>query len=167
MAISRNHIVKNFGGWIAQLKSVDLDPHSYQDKQLEKFFDLLFDLARQYAEQNVPLYGAKMLRYSTFTQESWKIAEANLLNLCRVSPSCLPTVGEVLINVRADKISINSESVREFLVTMLIEHGGRLNHAEVAWCLFIAKGLSIKLPDDAVKGLNSIDSSVIALLLHD
>ncbi len=162
-----SHPAADRHGWTAQLKLIPLVGSFSQATELEKFFDLLFDLARQYPDHNVPLYGAKVLRSVRFHQDGWKIAEAYLLNLCRTSPACLPTVGEIFINARADGLQLNVDSTREFLINMLKEHGDNLHHGEVAWCLFLAKGLQIALPNVAVSHLRGMDSSVIALLLHD
>lgn len=138
-----------------------------QIKQLNRFFSQAFSLARAHPTSNVMDYALKVARSFSISKQSYPLFESFVLRAARAYPITLPVVVQILVNYRLQGAPISAARCKK-LIEDELEKSVALRHtAEVAWALFLAKALRIKLSADTLMPICAVENSVWALLVLD
>jgi hypothetical protein len=138
-----------------------------QTNQLKRFFSRAFQLASEHPQSNVMDYALKLARSFRIGMTSYPLFESFVLRSARAYPITLPTVTQILINYRKDHAPISMNRCRKLVLDILRVCVPLRHTEEVAWALFLSKGLNMSLPSEALLELSKTDNSVWALLALD
>jgi hypothetical protein len=138
-----------------------------QRRSIEHYFAKIFEFYDKHPRQNVLDYGVKRSREIRVYRNNWSLYEALLLKCVRVNPTALPAFAQILVSYNATGYPIGRERISKFVMDTIREHAPTGHHGEVAWALFLAKGLRLTISSDVARLLGRINSSVCALLSLD
>ncbi|HEY3937914.1 MAG TPA: hypothetical protein VGL97_10815 [Bryobacteraceae bacterium] len=133
---------------------------------IKAFFDRAALLAQQYRNDSVLTYAVrKLVHYaSNLNEEEWRVARPSLLRFCIAEPTMLPH----LLNLfEATGDSYDREDLRDVLTELCLFHGPLQHGFEVAWSLWIARSMSIDLPQSVSATVKNVDDDIVALVALD
>ena len=138
-----------------------------QRKDLHRFFDLTFSLARSNEDENVVQYALRRVETEIIKSVNWDIFQAYLLRCMDFYPNTIPECA-LIISTYIQHIPIvvtrAKRQWQEYLTSRIAEHAQFAHHSEVAWLLWLALQLKIKIGREAVEQIEKIKSSVCLLL---
>jgi len=138
-----------------------------QESALNRFFSHAYQLARSRPDQNVMDYALKLARSFRIARDNYILFESFVLRAARAYPITLPTVAHILINYRSQGAPISRARCSK-LIHDMVRSAAPLRHTEeVAWALFLAKGLRIEVRSRELESVCNSTSSVWALLCLD
>jgi hypothetical protein len=112
-------------------------------------------------------YALRRSRAFVFEGAAWLYYQHWLLRLVRRHMDCLPVVTQILIEKREQGFSTISNQLGSFIEDVIATGSGVSRVFEVAWALFLAKGLSIKIDRQVLHKVAHMNSSVCSLLVFD
>src|SRR5262249_55572753 len=116
-----------------------------QQTELLEYFNLSFELARQYSDDPVLQYSVARVRSLKVDSSNW-ILFCNLLLDCAVpEPACLQYVLEIVINNVNLGASCPTAELEEALNAILEEHSGVNHTSEVTWSIWACLALNITI----------------------
>lgn len=140
---------------------------SEQTRQLNRFFSCAFRLAKEHPSNNVLEFALKLARSFTIGKETYPLFESFILRGARAYPITFPTVVQILVNYRKDGAPVTGSRCQKLIIDEIRRSAPLRHTGEVAWALFLAKALSIKIPASELTGILKSDSSVWALIVLD
>lgn len=154
--------------WVGRLRSEKLMPHSsHFEKQVFRFFDHAFELAKKFPNEGVLKYAAgRVARMSIDDKKHGELVEHLLIQCAQVEPGALAVVlGSIL---KRPKVSVELNKTRARMLLRIITDASSQRHtSEASWALWACLVLGVELTRDAVQSVVSMDDSVCALLaLH-
>lgn len=162
---AKDEIIEAWPNEILDLaSSIDQDD---QYKKLNRYFSQSFSLARAHPTSNVMDFALKVARSFRISKKSYPLFESFVLRAARAYPITLPVVVQILANYRTQGAPINYYRCKKLIVDELIKSVPLRHTSEVAWALFLAKALNIKLEISHVEHICQVDNSVWALLVLD
>lgn len=149
--------------WKTQLRAIRIadgnDPTS-----IKALFDRGFELAKQFPHDSVLTYVAKKIQgVSSLTGKNWEVCEPLLLRACFGEPTMLP----VLLDIYEQHKDGEHERLRTLIEGLCAYHGALHQGFEVAWSLWLAKNMALKLSDQVGEIVGRIDDDVVALAALD
>lgn len=163
---AKDEIVASWPTELADLMVSSNGPKS-QVRQLHRFFSRAFELALDNPQNNVMDYALKLARSFRIHKDCYTLFESFILRCARAYPIILPTVVQILVNYRKDGAPVSSDRCRKLIIDELRKSVALRHSDEVAWVLFLAKALSIKLPAKQLAPICRTENSVWALLVLD
>jgi hypothetical protein len=153
--------------WINYVRTFELNTWpSRQRGDLDSFFEQAFYLADANPRDNVLLFAVKRAA-------SFDIHKSNLSHLvswflyaARRSPSCLSFVAEHLAAMHASA-PLPAAEINSYILQQIPVKAEAVHTDEVAWLLFWAREVGLKLPASALEKVSTLRSSVVALLTLD
>ncbi len=158
----RNVYNLEYASWRHEIRS-QLPAASGKQAAFERFFDFLRSLSDKNPSANVMRYGIKTSRVSFASAKPWSVIEDFVLLAYRGNPSVLPVVVEVLVNRQSAKNDVDLTKVETFINSNLSRLLETEKHGELAWLLFLASELSIKLKRKRLEGIFELQCPVSAL----
>lgn len=156
------------GIWATELRQFHFDTSvGSQAKGIEHFFAKTFQFAADFPEQNVLSYAVKRTKSLRVQPDNWRMYESFLLKAVRANPTVTPDVVEILVSYNHNKYSIDRPRISKLIADLVHKNAPLAHHAEVAWALFLAKGLKIKLARKSAQAVSTLESSTCALLALD
>lgn len=154
--------------WIPELRNFRL-PRSTTSQQdyIEHFFKISMYHASNNKKDAVLVYAIKRSRAFEITKEAWNYYTNWLLRASRKYPACLPSVAQILIEQKYKGKELDIVLIRDYIRDMIRIHAPIRNYFEVAWILFLAKGLNLSLSSIDLKSVFVQESSICALLTLD
>jgi hypothetical protein len=133
---------------------------------IKAFFDRACDLAVQFPSDSVLTYAVrKVTRYAhLLDSHEWEVCRSLLLRSCLGEASMLPALLE-LFEVNPDSWEPND--LRSVLTEICLYHAPLQHGFEVAWSLWLARTLSIPLPDTVTAAVRKMDDDIVALVALD
>jgi hypothetical protein len=154
--------------WAAELRAHKFGfVVSAQRKSLEHYFTRAFEFALQYPDQGVLEFAIKRSKSINVSPTNWRSYETFLLRAARANPTVIPTVIQILVSYNAGGYPLGKERLSKLAHDLINKNAPPAHHAEVAWSMFLAKALKLKLSAAAAKQVSSLESSVCALLALD
>ena len=138
-----------------------------QARSLEHYFTKSFQFANQNPDQNVLDYAVKRTKSLRIFPSNWHSYETFLLKAVRSSPLVIPTVVEILVSYNYNGYDLGRDRIAKLIEDLVRKNAPLGHHAEVAWALFLAKALRVKISRRACKAVIGLESSVCALLALD
>ena len=140
---------------------------SQQGQDIEHFFALAFDYARDNPTQNVLDFAVKRTMSVKVQSDNWRRYETYLLKACRSNPTTIRAVIQILASYNSMGYPLGSDRIAK-LIRDLVRRGAPTGrHSEVAWALFLAKALKISLTTHDIAPVTGLESSVCALIALD
>jgi len=156
------------GIWVYQIKQFSFgDTAPTQRRSLEHFIHLAFDLALSNPSDNVLNYAVKATKGVDFFAQNWDLYETFLLKCGRSNGTCVPPVAQLLIWYNHRSVVTEKARIAKYITDMLARHAPIGHHAEVAWCLFLAKALRIEIQKKDISPVYDIDCSICSLISLD
>jgi hypothetical protein len=153
--------------WINYVRTFELNTWpSRQRGDLDSFFEQAFYLTDANPRDNVLLFAVKRAA-------SFNIHKSNLSHLvswflyaARRSPSCLSFVAEYLAAMHASA-PLPAAEINSYILQQIPVKAEAVHTDEVAWLLFWAREVGLKLPASTLEKVGTLRSSVVALLTLD
>lgn len=148
--------------WKTQLRSMDLqfDDHATSIKAL---FDRAYELAKEYTQDSVLTYVAKKLLSATIATKDWEVCESLLLRSLFGEPSMIQWLLQVYQKCEAPKSKALAQAVNT-----LCQYLAPLQQSnEIAWSLWTARALEIKLSKETALAVSNVNDDVVALVSLD
>jgi len=152
--------------WKAELRGMQIrSAIGPQSTDLLSLFNRGFELATQFPQDSVLTYIAKQVISTTIDASNWELCQSLLLRA---------TVGEpTMLSVLLDVVQKNISSVTDrrpigtAVFSLCSYHAPLQQGNEVAWALWLAKQLEIKIPKAVAKTVAGVDDDVVALISLD
>jgi hypothetical protein len=155
------------GIWPTELRAHQFSVGAAQAKSLEHYFAKAFHYSLEFQDQNVLDYAIKRTKSTTISKPNWRLYESFLLRAGRSNSTVVPTVAQILVSYNHNGYDIDKPRVAKFIEDLIRKNAPLAHHAEVAWALFLAKALRIKISKAASASVSGIESSVCALIALD
>jgi hypothetical protein len=153
--------------WILSLRTFLPSRAKVGQEGIEEFFKAALHLAQENPRDQVMKYALRRSRSFVFDDEAWTYYQHWLLRLVRRHMDCLPIVAQIMIEKRAQGFRIIADQLRRFIEDV-VSTGAEVSRVfEVAWALFLAKGLAIVLDRRVLHKVADMNSSVCSLLVFD
>ena len=157
--------------WVHQIRTFEFRNGAGQKADIIKFFDLLFNLIRTYPAHHVAKYALTRFYLENLgdrlVNDNWPLLESLILQTCMAEPGGLPSAYRIILEQGKKGRPIDKNLISTML-TNKIAHDAPLGYSsEVAWSLWGAIALDIKLNDIDVKSITSMNDSIVALLSLD
>lgn len=137
-----------------------------QRRSLMRFFSTVIRLSKNLPDESIATYAVRMTTKAMIDEENWDLYEAFLLRMARENSNCIDSVVKILCTYSAIGYSI-SPSVKDFIERIIVDHAPYNQHFEVAWALWLAHSLRIRLSEKATSLVVRIENDVCAILaLH-
>jgi hypothetical protein len=154
--------------WPTALRHATFAPASYgQGRDIEHFFALAFDFARNYPSQNVLDFAIKRTMAVKVHADNWHRYETYLLKSARSNPTTIPAVVQIFVSYNREGYVLGRNRINKLITDFIRRCTPTSRHAEIAWMLFLAKALRITLSASDVEPITELESSVCALLTLD
>lgn len=154
--------------WPTALNHIKFSPFPRKQlKDIQHFFTLAFDFAKQHPEDNVLNYAVKVTSSSSINAANWREYETYLLRIARANHTTIPTIVQILTSYNASGANIDKDRVGKLSKDLIDQCSPTGRHAEVAWALFLAKALRIELDHGCFDYITKMESSACALLTLD
>lgn len=154
--------------WPTALRSITFGSGAAsQRRSIEHFFSEAFHQASLHPHHNVIGYAVSRSRNLKVRAENWHTYETYLLKAARTNPTTLPSIVQILASYRSSGYTVGQERVAKLIMDLIRSGAPLAFHSEVAWALFLAKALAIKLPAEALAPVAKLESSACALLALD
>lgn len=140
---------------------------SDQTKSIDYYFAQAFHYAAEHKGQNVLRFAVNLLVSINILKVNWHQFETYLLKAARSNSTTIPMVVHILVSYHKRGFSINTDRVAKLIKDIIAQCGPSAAHYEIAWILFLAKMLKIRLPAKWVHPVTVLESSVCALILLD
>jgi hypothetical protein len=138
-----------------------------QARSLEHYFIKAFQYANDNPDQNVLDFAVKRTKTARVTAKNWRGYETFLLKAARSNQTVIPAVVEILVSYNFGSFPLGRERIAALIHDLIRKNAPLANHAEVAWALFLAKALNIRLPKLVTGAVSQLESSTCALLALD
>ena len=138
-----------------------------QRKSIDHFFSQAFHYAALYPRENVMSFAVSTSRGLRVLPENWHAYETYLLRAARANATTLPAIVQILASYNSWGYLVGKARVAKLIADLIRNGAPTAFHAEVAWALFLAKALNIKLTAKALKPVTELESSVCALIALD
>lgn len=139
----------------------------YQRKDLIAYFDTVVTYSRKFPEEIVLTYAMSKLRFTVFHIKNWKILQSLLMNALLIEPKILPYVAQNLISYHEKGYGINVSVIQDSLEQFILYHLSLLDDFEVAWALWLAKSLSLTIPERIAQSISTYNNPIVVLIALD
>jgi hypothetical protein len=112
-----------------------------------------------------------MMKNVEVKYKDWGVLESLILKSVIAEPTCLPWAIKLFFDIKTNagkkKFRLNIPKIRDTIYEMVRFHSQYDHGYEIAWSLWLAKALEIKLPKKISKLLSENDDSIVALVSLD
>ena len=136
-----------------------------QATDLLTLFDRAFEHAKNFPADSVLTYAAKQTLSASITDENWSFCEALLLKAALGEPSMLSVVADIYDKYAA--YHTKNEALGAALESICAYHAPLQQGNEVAWALWLAKKMNVKISQVVADKIASLDDDVVALVALD
>lgn len=138
-----------------------------QGQDIEHFFALAFDYARNNPTQNVLDFAIKRTMSVKVHPDNWERYETYLLKASRWNSTTFPAVVQILISYKSMAYPLVSDRIMKLICDFIRRYAPTGSHSEVAWALFLAKAMKISLKAKDLAPVTGLESSICALITLD
>ena len=154
--------------WIHFIRSFKVSPHpARQREDLDSFFEHSLYLAEANPRENVLLFAVKRAAGFPIAQINSDHLIRWLLYATKRSSACLSFLVEQTVVMRTMGVELPLDEIKEFILDQMVQHAEAAHTGEVAWLLFWARELEIKVPASALLRVTRLASSATALVTLD
>ncbi|WP_152616619.1 RNA-directed DNA polymerase [Sphingomonas sp. ERG5] len=135
-----------------------------QRRSIIHFFTYALGLSLNHSSESILSFAVKMSARSLIEKDNWDIYQSFLFRIGRQSPNCLDVIVKIICTYAAIGYQID-DRINKFIEIMITDHAPYNHHFEVAWTLWLARSLNIKLNDEATAMASAVENSVCGCLI--
>ena len=148
--------------WKTQWRAIRIDDGN-DPTSIKALFDRGFELAKQFPHDSVLTYVAKKIQgVSSLKGKNWEVCEPLLLRACFGEPTMLPLLLDIY-----DQHNDGAHERLRALIELCVYHGLLHQGFEVAWSLWLAKNMALRLSDPVGEIVRRIDDDIVVLAALD
>jgi Reverse transcriptase (RNA-dependent DNA polymerase) len=140
-----------------------------QHTDLLSLFDRAYEHARNYPSDSVLTYAAKQVLSADISEENWSFCESLLLRAAIAEPTMLSVLGDIYDRFAA--FSTDNQALTSTLESICFYHAPLQQGNEVAWALWIAKKMSVRISEAIGNKVAEVDDDIVAIvgldLIHE
>jgi hypothetical protein len=153
--------------WIHYVRTFELSANAARQRDdLDSFFEQALFLADANPRENVLLFAAKRAAGFAIDPASVPHLVRWLLYAARRSPSCLSFVAEHLAVIKPSD-AMSEGAIEAYILQQIPLKAEAVHTHEVAWLLFWAREIGLKVPSAVLEKVITLRSSVVAMLVLD
>ena len=154
--------------WAYELRLYDIRSNiSSQKTDIIHYFSKAYEYANIFQSDPVLKYALKRTKSFNIDPNNWSIFEALLLRTMIDEPSVLPVATEILLSYDIYGYPIDRIKISE-TITKIVGYHLQYNHTfEVAWALWLAKSLNIRIESTLETAIANNTNSIVALIALD
>jgi hypothetical protein len=160
-------LVFNEESWPSEISAMRIAPTgTNQRRSLMRFFSAVIRIAKELPDESIASFAVRRTAKIPVDEENWDVYEAFLLRISRENSNCIDSVVKILCTYAAIGYTL-SPSVGFFIERVIADHAPYNHHFEVAWVLWLARSLEIRLSPVASSLVLRMENDICALLaLH-
>jgi hypothetical protein len=135
-----------------------------QSRSITQFFSRAIDLYKTRNSESILTFSIRISAKSFISKDNWEIYQSFLFRLARLNSNCLDSVVKIICTYAAIGYPIGDRAGK-FVSIMIEEHAPYNHHYEVAWTLWLARSLNIKLDKRCTNLSSSVENSICACLV--
>jgi hypothetical protein len=148
--------------WVLALRSfVFRETGKEQENDIRDYFSMVFRYAIQFPNDPVLKYAIRKIEAIEFDAENWKYLETWILKATLHNPLILEDVTRIFLS---NLKKISKLKVKGTVQAILRAHTSKKNSYEIAWALWLAKSLAIKIDAKLIQNVFS-SGDVISILV--
>lgn len=156
-------------GWVSELRSISLDGTTAKEQyyQLVRFSTRAFELSVLNPANAVLNWAIARLASVEINEDNWSFAQSFVIQCIAAEPGSLKFVSELLPAYIKAGYKIDKSAWTSVADDLVKEHSVRRHGSEVAWVLWIAILLNLRLRQPSVSHLADMNDPVVAMVaLH-
>lgn len=155
--------------WISELRACGRISFGVaQRHDLERFFKLALHFASTADKKDAVLkWALKRARSFAISDQNYAFFCDWIIRCARKAKACLPVAVQILIEARSDGRELPLNRISKFVNDVLLFHAPVGHAFEVAWALFLAKGLRLEISEEGIAPVLTMESSACALIAMD
>ncbi len=152
--------------WKGALRTLTIrDSGQPQATDLLTLFDRAFEYAKDFPTDSVLTYAAKQVLSANIADENWSFCESLLLKAALGEPSMLSVLVDIYEKYAA--YHTNSEALTTAIESICSYHAPLQQGNEVAWALWLAKKMTVKISKVVGDRVAKLDDDAVALVALD
>lgn len=132
---------------------------------LLSLFNMAFEYARKFLNDSVLTYATKRTLELKVHPDNWQLYEGILLHAVLAEPSMLPVIARIFQDNAS--LILDTGNITTTISELCRYHAALQEGFEVAWALWIAKILGLKLSQSVGESVSSVQDSIVALVALD
>ena len=134
---------------------------------IHHYFESMFAMEKRFKEESLIKYGLKQISSSVVKVSNWPVFESYLLKCAFSFPNTIQVVAQILGTYKYHGYPLDLQAIGRFCNSTLRSAAKSNHHGEVAWCLWMCKELGITPQPQIVADIETMESSVCAILTLD
>jgi hypothetical protein len=153
--------------WPNEISAMPIAPSGRsQRRSLIRFFSAVIRLAKDIPDESIASFAIRKTSKVHIDDENWDLYEAFLLRVALENSNCIDSVVKILCTYAAIGY-VPSPSVARFIERVIADHAPYNQHFEVAWALWLARSLEIRLSPTASSLVLRMENDICIMLgLH-
>ncbi|RJQ14034.1 RNA-directed DNA polymerase [Candidatus Parcubacteria bacterium] len=151
--------------WVSDLRSFTIrkkNPEQIFD--IMDFFSIALNYTNEHKNESILKYSLIKLRNTKIIDRNWDYFEAWLLKILLYNTNVLP---EILSLFLLNQGKLNADRIKQAIEKLIVTSIKKKNNYEIAWSLWIAKSLKIKLSSQLVSGVFQLEDPISILIALD
>jgi hypothetical protein len=153
--------------WPSDISAMRIAPYGKSQRQsLMRYFSGVIRLSKELPSESIASFAVRNSTRILIDKDNWDIYEAFLLRMARENSNCIDSVVKILCTYAAIGFTI-SPSVSLFIERIIADHAPYNQHFEVAWVLWLARSLDIRISATSSFLVLRMENDICAMLaLH-
>jgi hypothetical protein len=166
--ITGSALAYNEDSWPSELSAIPIARSGKQQRRsLMRFFLAAIRLAKDLPDESIANFAVRRTSKIHVDKENWDLYQAFIIRMAIENSNCIDSVVKVLCTYAAVGYEVDSISMSRFVDKIIADHAPYNHHFEVAWTLWLARSLDIRLSPAASSFVMRIENDVCAILaLH-
>ena len=150
--------------WATSISTFNLrNGEKEQEKDLWKYFNLVFELFNKYMNDPVLIYALRRIGNYNIDSNNWKLFQSFILKCTLLDPRTIKDVIRILL---ANKKYVENKTIESVTEQLFDYHIVKGHSYEIAWTLWLAKTFDIKINEENANYIfnsNDVIPIIIAL----
>jgi len=138
-----------------------------QKTDLINYFSRVNEYCRLFPDDNVLKYSLKRFHKGDILKKNISLFESLLLKSTLAQSSCIPDVARILIKNIESRYKGKNERITRTISELIRIHSNYSNDFEIAWALWLAKEMNLKIKNNVYDDLSKLDNPIVVLLILD
>jgi hypothetical protein len=146
--------------WVSTINNATLD-----NTNIISFISITYSLIKEYPNEEVLKYSLARVKKLKVIKKNWPLVQAFILNSIIYDSSAMPLACSILSEYYHKQYGINDSEVLKVIGNIIDKALYTNFDYELLWALWLGKLLKVKLIDEMLEKVCSIDNPIIALIL--
>lgn len=154
--------------WPYRIQDIEIsNKKRKQRSDIAKFFSEAFALAGEHDDETIVKYALRVSTSVEIDKDNWDLYEALVVRSALTYPSSMDYASQILIAYNSRGYQLNKVLVGRLITNVITRNAPLGHHSEIAWALWLARCVNLKVSLTAAKVLSNVESSVCALIALD